>query len=127
LFEGARSKHFFLNLQQRFKMAAASACVAGTDVSGGYVWVSAERLRALELLEAELPARIAAALKLRDAEKLAHLHAKQAEDPESHRKKMLEKYHTNKAEINARRREAYKQKRAAAKAASEAKSPGGSF
>jgi 50S ribosomal subunit-associated GTPase HflX len=120
------SKHFSF-ISYRDSMAAATASAPAADVSGGYVWVSAEYLKELEALKAELPTRIAAAIKGRDAEKLARLHAKQAEDPEQHRKKMLEKYHTNKAEINARRREAYKQKKAAERAACETKSPGGSF
>ena len=106
-------------------MAAASA--TATDVSGAFITIPLERLRALEALEAEMPARIEAALKQRDAEKLARLHAKQVENPEPHRKKMLEKYHSNKDEINARRREAYKRKKEAEKAAVLAAAPGSSF
>jgi len=89
---------------------------AALDPSG-CVLVPLERLRALEALEAEMPTRIAKALKDRDAERLARLHAKQVADPEPHKKKVLENYHKNREEINAKRREAYKAKKAAAAAA----------
>ncbi len=80
------------------------------DASGGMVLISAERLRELEALEQK---RKAAFDKLQAFQK-AH--------PEEHSKKMLERYHQNKDDINKRRREKYKSKKlaeaeAAAKAA----------
>jgi uncharacterized protein YktA (UPF0223 family) len=78
------------------------------DVSG-YVLVPAERLKALEELEAKTKAKNAA--------DFARLKEKYW-DSDLHAKKMLEKYHANKEEINAKRREAYRlKKEAAAKAA----------
>ena len=72
-----------------------------------------ERLRALEALEAGLPAMLAGAKADRDKERFAMLHEKEKANPEPHKKKVLENYHKNKEEINARRREAYKAKKAA--------------
>lgn len=81
------------------------------DVSG-YVLVPAERLKALEELEAKTKAKNAATI--------TQLREKYF-NPEQHAKKMLEKYHANKEEINAKRREAYRlKKEAAAKAAAAA-------
>ena len=81
------------------------------------VTVPLERLRALEALEASLPEVIAKAKAERDKERLTMLHT--TRDPKEHSKTVLEKYHKNKEEINARRREAYKAKKeAAAKPAS---------
>jgi len=80
------------------------------------VSVPLERLRALEALEASLPEVIAKAKADRDKERLTMLHA--TRDPKEHSKQQLDKYHKNKEEINARRREAYKAKKeGAAKAA----------
>lgn len=79
----------------------------------GCVLVPLERLRALEALEAEMPARIAKAKEERDKERFAALHEREKMNPEPHRKKVLENYHKNKEAINARRREAYKAKKAA--------------
>jgi hypothetical protein len=78
------------------------------------VTISAERLRELEALEAKLPDIVAKAKAERDKEKLAELHAARKADPEKHAKRALEKYHKNKEEINARRRELYKLKKATA-------------
>lgn len=72
-----------------------------------------ERLRALEALEASLPDMLARAKAERDKERFAMLHEKEKANPEPHKKKVLENYHKNKEEINARRREAYKAKKAA--------------
>jgi hypothetical protein len=81
------------------------------DVSG-FVLVSAERLKALEELEAKIKAKNAATIEYLRANHF---------NPEIHAKKMLEKYHKNKEEINAKRREAYRlKKEAAAKAAAAA-------
>ena len=84
-----------------------------SDISG-CVLVPVERLRALEALEAGLPDMLARAKVDRDKEKLDALHAARKANPEKFSKKALEKYHKNKEEINARRREAYKAKKEAA-------------
>jgi hypothetical protein len=76
------------------------------------VTVPLERLRALEALEASLPEVIAKAKAERDKERLTAFNA--SRDAKEHSKKQLEKYHKNKEEINARRREAYKAKKEAA-------------
>jgi len=99
-------------------MAAASACVAGSDVSGGYVWVSAERLRALESLEAELPALLEKAKAEAHAGRFAALRERDKLNPELHSKRSIEWYARNKDEINAKRREKYHAKKAATTAAS---------
>ena len=83
--------------------------MSAPDLSG-CVLVPLERLRALEALEAGLPEMLAKAKADRDKEKLEALHAKQKADP-NYSKKVLEKYHKNKEEINARRRDAYKAKK----------------
>ena len=83
-----------------------------SDISG-CVLVPVERLRALEALEASLPDMLARAKAERDKERFAMLHEKEKANPEPHKKKVLENYHKNKEEINARRREAYKAKKAA--------------
>ena len=81
------------------------------DVSG-YVLVPAERLKALEELEAKTKAKNAA-----DLLRLKGL----PRDVDKHKKTVLAKYHENKEEINAKRREAYRlKKEAAAKAAAAA-------
>jgi Zn-dependent metalloprotease len=72
------------------------------------VIVPLERLKQLEALEADLPNIIAKAKKDRDAERLQLLHAKQKENPEPNKKRVLKNYHKNKDEINAKRREKYK-------------------
>jgi hypothetical protein len=72
------------------------------------VIVPLERLKKLEALEADLPNIIAKAKKDRDAERFALLQEKQKANPEPHKKKILENYHKNKEEINAKRREKYK-------------------
>lgn len=75
------------------------------------VSVPLERLRALEALEAQLPVLLEKTKADRDKERLAILN--ETRDPLAHSKKMLEKYHNNKEEINARRREAYRLKKEA--------------
>ena len=105
-------------------MAAASA--TATDLSGGFVWVAAERLRALEALEAEIPAIIAKAKEEANAERFAALRARDKEDPAAHVKRTMDWYEKNRDEINAKRREKYKAKKEAEKAAGSAtpKTPG---
>jgi hypothetical protein len=92
------------------------------DISG-CILVPIERLRALEALEAELPTLLAKAKAERDKEKLEALHAARKANPQEYSKKVLEKYHKNKDEINARRREAYKLKKEAQKTESAAGTP----
>ena len=82
-----------------------------SDISG-CVSVPVERLRALEALEAGLPAMLAGAKADRDKERFAMLQEKEKANPDPHKKKVLENYHKNKEEINARRREEYKAKKA---------------
>lgn len=53
-------------------------------------------------------------------DRLKLLNERHKADPEAHRKHALEKYHENKDAINARRREARRLKREAAKAAAGA-------
>ena len=86
------------------------------------VTVAADRLKALEELEASLPSLIAAATAKAKEEALAEakktaltkLHEKQKADPKAHSSAVLKKYHENKEEINAKRRAAYQAKKAAA-------------
>jgi len=73
------------------------------------VSVPLERLRALELLETKV--------KTKATERLELLRKRERENPEPHSKKVLEKYHKNKEEINAKRREAYKAKKEAERVA----------
>jgi hypothetical protein len=84
--------------------------MSAVDASG-CVLVPIERLRALEALET----------KVKDSRKdrLVLLREKEKADPEPHKKKVLENYHKNRDEINARRREAYKLKKEASKRAGE--------
>ena len=82
--------------------------------------VPMERLRALEALEASLPELLAKAKVDRDKEKLDAFHAARKANPEKFSKRALEKYHKNKEEINARRREAYRAKKENAGAAAGA-------
>ena len=86
------------------------------------VTVSADRLKALEELEAALPSLIATAtakakedavIELKK-ERLQKLNAMRKADPKAHSDSVLKKYHENKEEINAKRRAAYQAKKAAA-------------
>ena len=87
----------------------------------GTVTITVERLKALEELEASLPALIAAATAkaaedaLEEEKKKAfkRLNDKRKADPKAHSDSVLKKYHENKEEINARRRAAYQAKKAA--------------
>ena len=90
------------------------------------VSIPLERLRALEALEAQLPVLIEKTKAERDRERLTVLHDKAKANPKEHSQKQLEKYHKNKEEINARRREAYRLKKEAevkAKSSAEAGTP----
>lgn len=83
-----------------------------TDICG--VFVPLERLRKLEALEADLPNILTKAKAERDKERLYELHQKQKANPEPNKKRVLANYHKNKEEINAKRREQYKAKKALA-------------
>lgn len=81
------------------------------------VTVSAARLRELEALEASIPEL----LKKKEEEaiekvkrgRLDMLTASRKADPKAFSEKVLKKYHENKEEINAKRREAYRLKKEA--------------
>jgi len=77
------------------------------DLSGN-VLVPLERLRALEALEAGLPAMLEKAKEEANKERFAALRAKDAADPEAHRKRTKEWKAANKEAYNAKRREQYK-------------------
>jgi hypothetical protein len=87
--------------------------MSAPDISG-CVLVPLERLRALEALEAGLPALLkqneTEAIERNKQERFAILHAKQKSNPEPNRIRVLANYHKNKEEVNAKRREAYKLK-----------------
>lgn len=92
---------------------------AATDASG-CVLVPIERLRELETLEAELPAIVAKAKEEANAERFTKLRERDKADPESHRKRNAEWKEKHREELNAKRREMYKLK----KAELAAKTPG---
>ena len=94
--------------------------MSAVDASG-CVLVSVERLRALEALETELPALLAKAKEQANAERFASLRARDAEDPEAHKKRSAEWKKSHKDEYNAKRREQYRLKKEAATAT---KTPG---
>jgi len=79
------------------------------------VTVSAARLRELEALEASIPELLKKkeeeAIEKSKKERLAMLTASRKADPKAFSDKVLKKYHENKEEINARRREAYRLKK----------------
>ncbi len=76
---------------------------ASSDISG--VFISLERLRALEALEAGLPAMLEGAKADRDKERFAALREKDKEHPEGAKDRYKRHYAANKDAINARRRE----------------------
>ena len=82
--------------------------------------VPADRLKALEEIEASLPSLIAKAKEEAVAEmkkaSLAKLHEHAKNHPEAHIKRVMKHYEANKEEINAKRRAAYQAKKAAATA-----------
>lgn len=91
--------------------------VADATSSNEMITIPIERLKALEALEADLPNIIAKAKKDHDNERFKMLHEKEKANPEPHRKKVLDNYHKNREEINAKRRERYKAKKEAEKVA----------
>jgi hypothetical protein len=87
------------------------------------VVVAADRLKALEELEASLPALIAKerAQAVLDAKKarLEKLNEENKKNPEANVKRVMKHYEANKEEINAKRRAAYQAKKAEKSAASQ--------
>ena len=78
--------------------------------ASGCVLVPLERLRALEALEAELQSKKTA--EEHDADRFKMLRERDKANPEQATKRALKYYEAHKDEINARRREAYKAKKA---------------
>jgi hypothetical protein len=79
------------------------------DATAEMVTISAARLAELLKTETRFKAKAHA--------NIDSLREKYTPAPEVHAKRMLEKYHKNKEEINARRRERYRLKKAAASTA----------
>lgn len=81
------------------------------------VTISAARLQELEALEIALPVLLAKTQEAAKAEahkeRLNKLNEKNKSNPEANTKRVMKYYETHKEEINARRREAYKVKKAA--------------
>ena len=84
-------------------------------MSNETVIVPIERFKQLEALEADLPNIIAKAkadgVIENGKQRLADLSLKHKANPKAHSEGMLKKYHQNKEEINAKRREAYKKRK----------------
>jgi hypothetical protein len=97
-------------------MAADAAPAAAT----GMVMISAARLAELVKTESRFKAKAHA--------NIESLREKYTPPADVHAKRMLEKYHKNKEEINARRRDRYRLKKEAAKATATASpNPPGCF
>jgi hypothetical protein len=84
-----------------------------TEPANELVTISVARLRELEALEASIPTLLEKTKAERDKERLTELSAKNKENPKAHSDHVLKKYHQNKEEINAKRREAYRLKKEA--------------
>ena len=84
---------------------------AATPDLSGCIPVPLEYLRELELLKSQLPEIIAKAKEDANKERIAHLRARDAEDPESHKRRVNKYRENNRETLNARRRELYKQKK----------------
>jgi len=96
--------------------AAVGSLPVATDTTEPMVLVSEKRLRELEALEASLPTLVSKAVKDMEATKirLKALRENHPTPPAEKNRRVLEHYHKNKDEINARRRAARKAKREAA-------------
>lgn len=77
--------------------------------AGPYVTIPAARLAELEAIEAKY--------KSRNKGRLIMLRERQKANPDTNRKRALDRYHEKRDEINARRRELRRQKREAEAAA----------
>jgi membrane protein involved in colicin uptake len=82
------------------------------------VLVEKAELDRLRAIVNEMPAVIERVKQERDKERLKELSQRHKENPEQHRQNALNRYYKNKEEINAKRREAYKKKKAAEQTAS---------
>lgn len=94
------------------------ASAVATDLSGFSV-IPTERLRALEALEAELPALLEKAKQDRDRERLSVLRSRYKEDPKSVSARTAKWKEEHREEYNAKRREQYKRKKEAEKASAK--------
>ncbi len=92
------------------------ASAAATDLSGFSI-VPTERLRALEALEAELPAIIQKAKEDFKKEQIDALRMRDKENPKAHVARTAQWKREHRDEYNAKRREQYKRKRDAEKSA----------
>jgi hypothetical protein len=86
-----------------------------TESSDEMILVRKAEYERLKKLEGELPAVIAKTKEERDRERLKELSQRHKDNPDEHRQKALKRYYKNKEEINAKRREAYKNKKDAEK------------
>ena len=88
---------------------------APTDLSG-CITVPLKYLRELELLKSQLPDLIAKAKEDANKERIAHLRARDAADPEAPKRRAMKSRENNREKVNARRRELYKLKKESASA-----------
>ena len=95
---------------------------AATPDISGCVTVPLEYLRELELLKSKIPDLIAKAkaTEERNKERIAHLRARDAADPEAPKRRVNKYRENNREKLNARRRELYKQKKESASAPASA-------
>ena len=102
-------------LSERSKSSHLSPLLVGMNTENELVTVSVARLRELEALEASIPELLKKkeeeAIEKDKKERLARLTAPRKADPKAYSDKVLKKYHENKQEINAKRREAYRLKK----------------
>jgi hypothetical protein len=82
--------------------------------SSDLVLISKAELDELRKLKEDLPAIIEKTRNERDTERMKALTQRHRENPEQHREQSKKRYDLKKDEINAKRREAYKLKKAAA-------------
>lgn len=102
--------------------------MAAPQDADSMVLVSRAELEELRRIREELPVLVAKAKEVSIDEykqqRFAILHEKRKADPKAHSQKVLQKYYTNKEEINQRRRDRYREKKALEAAAKEgAESP----
>ncbi len=80
--------------------------------SNEIVQISKEEFERLKQLEADLPSIIEKAVEQERKDALVRLHRRDKENPEAARERAIKRYNRNKEEINAKRREAYRAKKA---------------
>ncbi len=93
--------------------------MASNTDSNIQVTISAERLRELEKLEAELPKLLEKAKEDAHAERFAMLREKDKANPEAHKERSNKWKKEHREEYNAKQRERYQKKKAAKAAAAE--------